>query len=122
MNRDMKFCLKLYGLLVLVALLTLPGNIYVHEYVHYLQGSCDVENSGRGFFDRMNWGNTGFTQGYSLAYINVSGCETPERLNEWQPYVVNFIIVIILSLLVGEWFSKREIRARKYGNYGYWYQ
>lgn len=70
-------------------------NIYVHEYIHYRQASCQEVRCQRDFLDRFGWGWKEDAPSGAVAYMDVSGCPTTERVNEWEPLTFNLAFSIV---------------------------
>lgn len=99
------FVKSMAAIVLVVAALGIPS-VYVHEYTHYIQAGCHIENDGVGFFERMSWGSgPEYMEKEPLAYIDVGGCKRPRKVNEWGALVVHFLFMLVTTLSVSAWVS-----------------
>jgi len=114
---DSGFIKELVVVLALTTLACVPLHIYGHEYIHYLQAGCHIENDGRGFLDRMGWGWEEEAPESAVAYVEITDCATVSRPNEVEPLLFNSILALSTSWVVGSLvFKKYSRKIEKYND------
>ena len=78
----------------------IPG-VYLHEYIHYRQADCHIENQGKTFTQRMKWTlepPLNNEEPSAIAVINLSGCPSPNKVNEKEPVFYQTIFQLTLTI------------------------
>ena len=104
----MDWTIKTWLLTTAFAIVLFIPSVYLHEYIHYRQTDCHIENGGRGFFQRMHWGKIDEDSSFwesAGAYMNASGCPSSTQGSEFGAYFWQFLFLgtatFIFSIVVG---------------------